>query len=360
MDVQSAWSDRDFRGEPVRRTSPRHARALLLAVVILASPIPGSAQVGGVVLEVARRPVQGATIEVWRASQRVAAAVSDSAGRFHIALAPEAFPVTVSVRQLGLRTRVVDLPAPDATLTIQMEPQPVALNPLVVAPAVRRICPNREAPPARAAWERMRQLYWQEGMDTVLVLGLLEFRTGKGARSEVGSPDVGRSSAAWSYGAVSTSSSYYLPLTGYARAAGGSTGERTASWWYYPLEHGMQQNFTLGHFGAAHTLSIVSESAAGLVVGFCPRERLGAKGQIEGTLVIAPDGTLHSARWAYRTRPPVEDAGGEATYFPPDPRLGRALLSQDGLFWRRTTQGEYYFEHRAYTAWRLWDGREPR
>ena len=340
--------------------SLRHAGALLLAIALLRSPIPASAQIGGVVVEAGQRPVQGATIEVWRSSRSVAAAVSDSAGRFDIALGSEAFPVTVSVRQLGLKTRVVDLAAPDDALTIQMEAQPVTLSPVVVASTVRRICPNREDPRARAAWERMRQLYWQEGMDTVLVFGLLEFRTGKATRSDVGSPGVGRVSAAWSYGAVSTSSSYYLPLAGYARAASGSTGERTASWWYYPLDDGLKQNFTLGQFGAAHTFSIVSESAAGLVVGFCPRERLGAKGQIEGTLVIAPDGTLNSARWAYRTRPPLEDAGGQATYFPPDPRLGRALLSQGGLFWRRTTQGEYYFEHRAYTAWRLWDGQEPR
>lgn len=344
----------------MKRTFPPNARVLLFVVVILASPVTVSAQVAGVIVDAARRPVQGATIDVWRSSRRLARAISDSAGRFHVVLAAGGYPVTVSVRHLGLKTRVVDLAAPEDSLTIQMETQPVTLSPVVIAATVRRVCPNREDPRARAAWERMRRLYWQEGMDTVLVFGLLEFRTGKGARSDVGSPGVGRVTAAWSYGAVSTSSSYYLPLAGYARSASGSTGERTASWWYFPLDDGLQQNFTVGQFGAAHTFSIVSESAAGRVVGFCPRERLGARGQIEGTLVIAQDGSLSSARWAYRTRPPLEDAGGQATYFPPDPRLGRALLSQDGLFWRRTTQGDYYFEHRAYTAWRLWDGLEPR
>jgi hypothetical protein len=64
----------------VRQTFPLHARVLLFVVVILVAPVTVSAQVGGVIVDAARRPVQSATI---RSGDRA----GNSRGRYRTRLA---------------------------------------------------------------------------------------------------------------------------------------------------------------------------------------------------------------------------------------------------------------------------------
>ncbi|HST61114.1 MAG TPA: hypothetical protein VLK84_20600, partial [Longimicrobium sp.] len=218
---------------------------------------------------------------------------------------------------------------------------------------------NREDPRARALWGRMRGRYWQPGADSVHVFGFVETRSGAGSREDVVDPAAGTVSAGWTTGALIDADPAWMRRSGYATSAAGGTGERTAFWDYRALDHGLLQDFTGVYFGEAHTLSLVPLGAEGMAIAFCPRGRMERTGQIEGTLELAPDTTLRLARWSFRTRPPDEDAGGEASYYAPDAALGNALLARESLFWRKTRPPRVYFEAHAYTGWQRWTRDRP-
>ncbi|HEX8320770.1 hypothetical protein [Longimicrobium sp.] len=259
----------------------------------------------------------------------------------------------MTVRRIGFRTRVVDLASADTTLVIRMEAAPVTLAP-VTARARRRICPHRDDPGARAAWERMRSRYWQVGADSLHIFGLMETQRDTVARAEIGRP--GPTNIGWMQGSLPWGADPFLPRQGYAFRNGASVGDRTTFWWYMHLDAGDAQHFTQTMFARMHTLAFVPGAAGETVIGFCPRERLGEKGQIEGMLTLRPDNTLARAQWVFRTREPVEDAGGEASYLPPDPQFHSILLAETTLFWRKIPRGEYYVEHERYSGYRFLDG----
>jgi hypothetical protein len=150
-----------------------------------------------------------------------------------------------------------------------------------------------------------------------------------------------------------------MALSGYATDAAGGVGERTASWSYRALDQGSIQDFTGDYFGTAHTFSILHQAAGETTIAFCPRGRMGRTGQIEGMLVLGADTTLQRAQWSFRTPYPDEDAGGEASYDPPDPALGRALLVRESIFWRKTNPPRYYFEGHRFSGWQRWTHDRP-
>jgi hypothetical protein len=324
--------------------------ALMLAIGLAEG---AQAQVQGRVVDEAARPVAGASIELWAARERVSGAESDAGGAFALGRPAAGGALALTVRRIGYRTRVIDLASGDTTLVIRVEAAPVTLA-AVTATARRRICPHRDDPRARAVWERMRSRYWQEGADSLYLFGLMEIHRDTVARADIGRP--GRTTVGWLQHGLPWGADPFLPIQGYAHRSSGSLGDRETFWWYMPLDAGTAQHFTQTMFARMHTLAFVPGPAGETVIGFCPRERLGEKGQIEGTLTLRPDGTLAHAQWAFRTRGPVEDAGGEASYLPPDPRLHSILLAETTLFWRKIPRGEYYVEHERYSGYRFLDG----
>lgn len=331
-----------------------HACLLCLALMLAIGSTPGlHAQVQGRIVDDAARPIAGATVELWAARERVSGAESDAIGAFTLGRPAAEGALTLTVRRIGYRTRVLHLPSADTTLLVSMVLAPVTLAP-VTATARRRICPHRDDPRARAAWERMRSRYWQEGADSLRVFGLMEMHRDTVARADIGRP--GRTVIGWELGALPWGADPFLPIQGYAFRNGASTGDRATFWSYMHLDAGTAQHFTQTMFARMHTLAFVPGAAGEMVIGFCPRERLGEKGQIEGTLTLRPDNTLAHAQWGFRTRDPVEDAGGEASYLPPDPHFHSILLAETTLFWRKIPRGEYYVEHERYSGFRFLDG----
>lgn len=342
-------------------TCPLHRRTafwLSLVVILVAiAAAPAGAQVRGRVVDAADRPVAGAIVELW-ISSRPAAAQTDARGGFDIAVRADG-GMMLTVRRLGLRTRTMQLTPADTALVVRMEVQPVVLQPLSVAAAPRPPCPNRDDPGARALWEAMRGRYWQPGEDTVFVFAFLEERSGVGEKADAWDPEAGRVSAGWTTGALVDADPRWMRLSGYANSAAGGVGERTAYWSYRALDGGSMQDFTGEHFGAAHTFSILHHAAGETTIAFCPRERMGRTGQVEGTLVLSVDTTLHLARWSFRTPRPDEDAGGEASYYAPETALGNALLARETIFWRKTNPPRYYFEGKKYSGWQRWTRARP-
>jgi hypothetical protein len=342
------------------RTRLRLLTLVVPMVLIALAATPAAAQVRGRVVDAADRPVAGALVELWVNSRPAAAAETDARGGFQLSNVQADDGMMLTVRRLGLQTRTLRLAAADTALVVRMEVQPVVLQPLSVTATRRPPCPNREDPRARALWEAMRGRYWQPEADTVFVFGFLEERSGVGAKADAWDPEAGRVSAGWTTGALIDADPRWMRLSGYANSAAGGVGERTAYWSYRALDHGSMQDFTGEHFGAVHTLSILHQAAdRTTAIAFCPRERMGNTGQIEGTLVVAADTTLHLARWTFRTPRPDEDAGGEATYYAPEAALGNALLTRETIFWRKTNPPRYYFEGKKYSGWQRWTRERP-
>jgi hypothetical protein len=334
----------------------RTARLFLWFAPILVGlgPAPAAAQVRGLVVDRSERPVSGALVELWDTSRRAAGTWTDEQGGFEIPGGPADGQLMLTVRRLGLVTQAVPLSSRDTTLRVSMQDQAVSLQPLTVEASAGRLCPRREEPRARELWTRMRGRYWQPGADSVFVFGFLELRSGTGEMGDAYEPEAGRTSAGWTTGALVVAHPELMALSGYAMDAAGGAGERTAFWNYRALDHGAMQDFTGDYFGSVHTFSIVSQNAEQTILAFCPRDRLRRTGQIQGTLTVRSDATLGSARWSFRTPDPEEDAGGEASYLPPDPALGRALLARETAFWRRSGRTAYYFEAKTFTGWRRW------
>lgn len=337
-------------------------RLTWLAVLAAILALPAGAQVRGRVVDAAERPVAGARVELWLSSRPFAAAAAaetDAGGGFVIGAAAGEGSRMLTVRRMGLQTRTIPLAPGDTALLVRMTALPVALQPFVVTAARRPPCPNREDPRARALWERMRGRYWQPGGDSVHLFGFVETRSGTGSRKDVVDPAAGTVSAGWTTGSLIDADPVWMRRSGYATSAAGGAGERTAFWNYRSLDKSHLQDFTGVYFGEVHTLSVVHVAAGGMTIAFCPRGRMERTGQIEGTLELARDTTLRLARWSFRTRPPDEDAGGEAGYYAPDPALGNALLTRETLFWRKTRAPRVYFEAHAYTGWQRWTRDRP-
>lgn len=323
----------------------------ILLPLLFASPV--AAQVRGVVVDAAGAAVPQAAVELWDGNRPVASAVTDDGGRFAL---PPAAGARLSVRRLGFRPLAMAWSPADSVLALTLEAQLVTLAPLAVAAPVRRPCPNREDPRARALWEAVRRRY---NADSVPLLGIMEFRSGVGEREDAFRPEAGRVRAGWVQG-MPVVETPWMDRSGYATAAQGGVGERTAFWSYRSLDGGTMQDFVGAYFGTAHVLSFAGSAPEGWVLAFCPRVPVRDTGVMEGTLAIGADSLLRSARWSFRTPRPVEDAGGEASYWPPDPTLGAPLLARETAFWRRTTGGRFYFEARTFSAWmRLEGARQP-
>jgi hypothetical protein len=336
---------------PARRRPFLRRHLAALACALCATAAPAAGQVQGRVVDGSDDPIPNVRIEIWSADSLVAAEETDPQGVFRIG-GVAAGPAVLTARRLGLRTRTMDVTSPATRVVVEMEPRPVSLAPVTVAAARPRDCNRTDDVHARFLWDRMRSRYWNPSMDSVFVTSFMELRTGVGERGDVHRPDAGRSRVAWTGGALITDRG--LSLSGYAIPVSASVGERTAFWQYRALDGGVMQDFTSDHFGATHALTLAGTADGRTVIGFCPTDRLRDTGQIQGTLVLADDTTLASARWSFRTPRPGEDAGGEAAYFPPDAAFDGALLADETRFWRRTTGGRYYFEARNYTGWRRW------
>lgn len=340
---------------PNASAAARTARPFLwIAPLLIAlGAARAEAQVRGTVVDGSARPVAGAMVELWDLPRPAAAKRTDDQGRFELP-GPADGELLLTVRAPGLATQTIPLASRDTAVTVTMEAQAATLRTVTVAATAGRLCPRREEPRARALWERMRSRYRQPDADTntVLVFGFLELRSGTGEKNDAYDPGAGRTTAGWTTGPPVLAVPELMARSGYALRAAGGAGDRTAFWSYRALDEGMMQDFTGDYFGAAHTLSILSQGPERTTIAFCPRGRLRRTGQIEGTLTLRADTTLESARWSFRTPAPDEDAGGEASYLPPDPALGRALLTSESVFWRRSGARAYFFEAKAFTGWR--------
>jgi hypothetical protein len=334
--------------------------SILIPLLLLVVPLAAPAQVRGSVVDTAGAPVSGATVEVWAGLRRVGTARSDAGGLFALGDVSTGAATGLVVRRMGYRRLARALVPADSVVRLRLTAETVMLTG-VTAIAATRGCPNREDPRARAAWEAARAKY-PPLADTMVFHSLATFYRGDVAREEIDIVSEGVGSRGWSAAGTAVWPMWRRQIRagGYAVRLAQPFGERYALWEYAPLEMVFAQHFADPLFGELHTLSVVASAGGETTIRFCPRPGSPrGRAEIEGTLTLSSGGALLSGAWQYRTPNPVEDAGGEVDFLPPEVTTRSLLLPERSLFWRRMAGGtRYHVMGERYEEWRLFPGSE--
>ena len=349
------------------RASTARVCGLCVIVVLWNVPRVTAGQIVGVVADTAGRPLDGAVVDLWTGTQRLASTITDEAGRFHFGEAAAQSARGLIVSRLGFERAVVPAASGDTAMSLVLRMMPIAL-PALTAEVVRQACPNREQARARTLWEAVRRRYaqdtWARG------IGAYELTT----RERVDASGVGQSTESrmqlrdWLSVGASRSRQAAGPegrrkplqdrieQNGYAeRIADGGAGMGSGDYfsWRYPVLDGSEAfHFVSEQFGSRHSLSVIDSGASGVRIAFCPIER--RRPTIEGTLTISEDSALLAARWTFTTPRPQEEAAGEVAFAPYEPLPSGLphLLAAQGTFWRLVA-GRETFQQRSsvYLCW---------
>ena len=349
-----------------------------LIVLWMAAVLPSIAatQVRGVVLETGGTPQRDVLVELWSPVAVVARERTDEAGRFAFDAGRTGGAVRLVLSRTGLQHRSIPLAAGDSVLSLRVRSEAIPLAGVIIRPHRESLCPARGEPAARELWQAMASRYDAES-----------FRLGRGSRAvqvdeEVEpwalvppSPPYERPGVRllagtrtdrdhwWSFGADTGAETSRATITrvGYAWRLTESFDPAYAAWRYEDLGAGNAIHWITAEFGALHGFFVVARDQGETLVAFCPQGDPRARPTIEGILTIGPDSTLVQASWRFHTPKPDEEAGGDATFFPPGPSMPvRALLPREDLFWRRTSHGRYFQRWRQYDQWVFSeDGEEP-
>lgn len=323
--------------------------ALLVAVVLTPGP---SAQVTGTVHNAAGTPLEGATVEAWGESGRLANRISGAGGRFAFSPFVGQATTRVIVALIGYRTTVVRTEPPHTPLSITLEIQPLPLPELIVA-ATQSVCPAPDGDQARELWERASSRYADETLQLAGTAVVYE-ATGEVTEAAVGQIDeaqmqqVGRvwRGADWPPGPWGRNNIDEISKRdGYVSRARDGRLE-------YPNLAGVDaSHFASAAFGDLHNFVVVTQTEEATVLQFCPNSDF--EGTISGTMHLTTTGQLLEARWIFDSADLTQEAGGEVFFGEYVDAESDAihLVSGRGAFWRHTP-GERR-DDRSRSFWQL-------
>lgn len=140
--------------------TPRAFGAFRCLLILLLS-CPGAvarAQVRGVVVETTEVPLDGVLVELWSATERLAAMVTDATGRFHFDAQLHSQPTVVLARRVGYRPARARVDSASVPLLIRMSEARVTMDALTIL-APRSACSGTDSPEARVLWSAMTRRY---------------------------------------------------------------------------------------------------------------------------------------------------------------------------------------------------------
>jgi len=332
--------------------------ALSPLVGLAQDPEPEAAEevayITGIVVTPAGDPVEGVTVELWSASRRLTARLSDRNGRFRFDayLAPEAAGFYVG--RMGYRSLQVPFQAGRMDYRITMPEEAISLQGFVVE-ADSDICAYDEEDLARELWEALGERY-NNAVDSVGIatyLAKAEIVVPIGQVGPVELPEFAPSQRG-SNSLLRFSWKRYINKSGYARPVRRTDLEGSYdSWAYPPLDADFSPHFADELFGELHRFRVEDSDPSGWTLIYCAERRKDDRAWLKGRLrIAAADTTLQWAEWAFVTREPNEGAGGRAV-FPQisDRRETTFLLPTEGLFYRRRKEQEFVQEYQRFEEW---------
>lgn len=338
-------------------------RTCILGIAGILLPALAFGQIQGRIAEPSGKALDGVTVELWGASQRIAVVRTDPAGGFGFSRDEALNARSLTLARIGYQGRSVLLRPGAPPLALVLEPLAVSLPELTVRQA-RQICPNREQPQARALWDAVRSRYSRATSGRGYEVQHLV------AREHVSQDQIGLVDESRVVPTVSRSGDLAQDVNA-SIAAQGYAVVQPSHWqifdddyfsWRYPKLHSATaHHFASDVFGTRHDLSIVSSSPEETVLAFCPRNR--RQPFMEGTLVVSADSTFAEAAWSFTTPRPKESAGGEVFFAPPpDDRGGPRphLLAARGVFWRRLGGRDLFYQRaEVLLNWSISDDSRP-
>ena len=317
---------------------------------MLASPL--RAQIRGAVQDQSGQRVPDVVLEFWRGGGRVGVALSNAEGVF---IAPDSIrpPITIVARRVGYLPTRHDALGMTADIVLRSR-APLVAGIEVAVDQIR--CVGRESHDGRAVWLVARSRYAPVPVYTDQV--------GRRSRALWGDARVSsRTVPPESLGILDTASlSRGIIMTGgaldgpvprpstsqdfYAPVSVGMSGGRHDRYRYPYLDSFESWHFADSLFGAYNFFGEPIASDDSILIDFCSRRGRNQR-FITGTLRLAADTSLHSARWSFVTGD--ERAGGEVV-FAPRSSTPAPLLAAIGLAWRRrlrTVHQEWY----VYSQW---------
>ena len=331
---------------------------LVCAFMALAvTAAPSSAQLSGEVLDEDGQPLAGVSVEAWNENGKIAVRLTDAEGLFSFADSTMAAETTILwAARLGFRPlRIAVEPGIDH-YEIRLEEEPVSVQGLVIE-APREFCTGGEDSEARFLWERARTRY-HPALDTLGVATYIAWAEDVVSIDDIGPLDlpVMAIEQRGSSPQLRFSWGRRVEKQGYAFRTRRVEAQRAFdSWVYAPLHADFAPHLLHESFGDIHDFQLLEEGDEGWVVAFCPEDD--DRPDVQGTLTIASDTTLAEAEWAFKTPEPVENAGGQAVFFPvtSDPQTSY-LLPQEAMFWRQVTLDRYYQRYQRYEGWHTIQG----
>ena len=338
--------------------SLRIGNALLIALIVAGTWVDGaSAQITGVVRSGGGRPLEGIAVEMWSASERIAARLTDADGRF---VFPESIAfqaVSLQVGGLGFQTREITVREGVDEYTVELAEQPLVLDGLLVSTEGATCEQGRDDRSARDLWQLAR-LRYHGLMDTLGVATYLAEADTVVPLSKLGPLDLPALalSQRGSSSLLRFSWSRRIERDGYAFKIRRTDGARPYdSWVYAPLDADFAPHFVDDLFGERHRMVLEYEGPEGWTLRYCPKKD--NKPSIKGTIALARDTTFKSVEWLFETPDPVEHAGGRAVFTPPLSGGAQSyLLPSEAIVWREIPGGEYLQRYQRFEDWMVAPG----
>jgi len=316
---------------------PSAVGPLLFMLLLLVAGRPLEAQVRGVVVDSAGRPLADAVVDLWVAAVRVGRVVTPGTGRFDF---PQpAGPGRLVVRRIGSRVEQRDVVPGGPELRIQLRVVTPEMEPIVVDQG----CGRREDKTARAAWERATAWY-RELPDSLWPSAEFRMSTERVPRNEVGRPVVDSNAYGWGgyRGMMRGIDEARIARNGYPAAdpERGTviSGELTPS--------GVQ-HFMAPAFGARFRFT----DAGPARIRFCPSETKAP--WISGEMIVADDGSLLWMWWRFGSPGEIPATGGVVTFVAPAGARDLPLLPSSAVLWQERPSGMAAQRSFEFKEWHL-------
>lgn len=341
-----------------------------MALVLLVSARPASAQVMLTIVDGSGAPVPAVSVHVLGTAEIIQELYSGTDGTVVIDTPRWPDVRRLSMSHLGFRTRILQADALPVDGTVLIEPQPLGIEGFEVE-ARGELCPILPDPAAREVWQEVAARYAADTGRRRLVGTSLR---GAGPVREpylyrVDSDGLERTEDRIAPGVYRPGFARGEPLErrieeeGYAWEPPPVTyGVRTLAWEYPRLESTHAYHFATEAFGRLHDFALVGERYGRTTLVFCPR-RADRDDGLRGLLEVVPGTRFVHAEWIFRTDEPREGAGGEVvfqTYHEGRTRRPH-LLAWRGIFFRHSGHTppypelgrDYFREVRDEMEWRV-------
>jgi hypothetical protein len=308
-------------------------RLLVTSALVLGAPV--EAQVRGVVVDSAGRPLAEAVVDLWVATVRAGRVVTTGTGRFEFPAIDGAGRLVV--RRIGSQPEQRDVPPGGTELRIQVSGVMPELEPLVVDAG----CSRREDRGARATWERAAAWY-RELPDSLWLSSYFKMSVERVQGDEVGRPVIDSTAYGWGgyQGMMRRNIESRIDRSGYPLSDPELNSAVTDGLSPWGLQH-----FASSEFGRRVRFTVAGPGR----IRFCPRETKAS--WISGEMLFADDGSFLWIWWRFGSPREIPATGGVATFVAPSTAHEFPLMPSSFLLWQERPNGtaaQRSFEFRGW------------